>query len=311
MEAKVIELAYAGKWEKLLALLHRHPDLVNSASESKGYTPMHQAAWHGAQPRVIGELLALGANPFLRTKNKHQTALDIAKEKHETRADLHYLLAPQGRTAAQLIRKITAENRELFGDYDGNHVLCDRLIDCFGADLCSQTDANFEERLKGAFKAATGLDWTSRNGILIDLGESFRLNADPTFWADRFLAAFRAYAARSITTPIEQHWATVTDLFDPVPESWGLRGDLYLWIEMRSALNHVPIPDRPEALGAIISSLFLVLTGTKLSPEVDVTVTRFARGGMSSGMVNGEFWHDTFVPMIQKRAQWLKEAWGS
>lgn len=310
MQEKIIDLAYGGKWEELLILLRCQPEFVNTASESKGYTPLHQAAWYGAKPVVIGELLALGANPSLRTRNKNQTARDIATEKHCNRADLQFLLDTKGRTAAQLIRKIAAENKVFFDAYDGNQILCDRLIESFGADVCCQVDANFEDRLKGAFKAATGVDWTSHREIPISIGPSFDMHADPMFWANRFLKNFLEVAARSHTTAIEKHWATVTDLFDPVPDGWGLRGDLFLWIEMRSALNHVPIPVQVETLDQIISALFFVLTGSELSSEVEVHVSRFERGGMSSGMVSGEFWHDTFIPMIQQRAQWLREAWG-
>lgn len=305
-----IDLAYRGKWEELLTLLRRQPEFVNSASESKGYTSLHQAAWHGAKPVVIGELLALGANPSLRTRNKNQTAHDIAAEKHDKRADLQFLLDTKGRTAAQLIRKVAAENKVFFNDYDGNQILCDRLIESFGADICCQVDENFEDRLKGAFKAATGVDWTSRSEIPISIGPSFDMHADPSFWASRFLTEFLKVAARSHVTAIEKHWATVTDLFDPAPDGWGLRGDLFLWIEMRSALNHAPIPVQVETLNQIISALFFALTGSELSSKVEVRVSRLERGGMSSGMVSGKFWNDTFIPMIQQRARWLREAWG-
>jgi hypothetical protein len=47
-------LAFRGDWAALLPVLREHPDLVNLASESKGYTPLHQAAWHGASLSVIG-----------------------------------------------------------------------------------------------------------------------------------------------------------------------------------------------------------------------------------------------------------------
>lgn len=310
MKTKVVELAYKGEWNDLLALLRRQPELVNSASESKGYTPLHQAAWHGATPSVIGELLAFGANPSLRTRNKSQTARDIALEKHEDRADLHFLLADNGRTAGQLIRKVVADNKGYFDSYDGNQILCDRLIEAFGADICCRVDADFESRLAAAFKAATGADICSREEVPVTFGPSFQMHVDPSFWANRFLMAFQDCSARSQTMPIEKTWATVTDLFDPVPDGWGLRGDLYLWLEMRSALNHVPIPDRTETLDQIISSLFFVLTGAALSPEIQVHVTRFERGGMSSGMVDGDFWHGTFIPIIQNRAKWLRESWG-
>lgn len=310
MKTRVVELAYKGEWEHLLALLRRQPELVNSASEHKGYTPLHQAAWHGAKPAVIGGLLALGANPTLRTINKGQTARDIALEKHKARADLHFLLADKGRTAGQLMRKVAADNKGYFESYDGNQILCDRLIEAFGADICCMVDAHFESRLAAAFEAATGVAIDSREEVPVTFGPSFQMHADPAFWSARFMSAFRDCAVRSQTTPIEERWATITDLFDPVPDGWGLRGDLYLWLEMRSALNHVTIPDRAESLGPIISSIFFVLTGAELSPEIQVRVTRFERGGMSSGMVDGDFWHNTFLPMMQQRALWLREAWG-
>lgn len=310
MHNEVAAKAFQGNWTGLLSLLREHPDLVNYAKEPKGYTPLHQAAWHGASPAVIGELLALGANPSLRTTIKGQAPRDIALEKHEGRADLQFLLADKGRTAAQLIRKVAADNKGFFDSYDGNQLLCDRLIETFGSDTCCQVESNFEDRLAAAFKAATGVDWSGRVEIPLVFGPSLDMRADASFWANRFLTAFRECAACSNTTPIEKHWATVTDLFDPVPAGWGLRGDLYLWLEMRSALNHVPIPDRQADLAQIISALFFVLTGAELTSEVEARVTCFERGGMSSGMVDGDFWHDTFIPMIQNRAKWLRESWG-
>jgi ankyrin repeat protein len=48
--------------ETLLPILRDYPHLVNLPSEPKGYTPLHQAAWHGANLSVIGELLSLGAD---------------------------------------------------------------------------------------------------------------------------------------------------------------------------------------------------------------------------------------------------------
>lgn len=61
LSKQIRELAYKGHWEPLLNLLERYPSLINSASE-KGYTPLHQAAWHGAKRPVIGKLLRMGAD---------------------------------------------------------------------------------------------------------------------------------------------------------------------------------------------------------------------------------------------------------
>lgn len=310
MNKKIAELAFQGNWIALLPLLHERPGLVNSAKEPNGYTPLHQAAWHGASPPVIGQLLALGANPTIRTINKNQTAREIATEKHEDRRDLQLLLADKGRTIAQLMRKIVAESPELFTDYDGNQVLCDRLIESFGSDSCCQTKSDFEERLVAAFKAVTGAEMSSCRPIQCGPDQSFDMQADSSFWANRFLNLLRESASRSHTTPIEKHWAVVSDLFDPAPSGWGLRGDLFLWMEMRQALCNVPIPEHPEVLARVISCAFTALTSDDLNSRAEVYVPRLARGGMSSGMVSGKFWNDVFIPMMQQRTKWLQETWG-
>ena len=53
MQAQLARLAYSGQWKEVLALLGQQPDLANAASTGKGYTPLHQAAWHGAGLPVI------------------------------------------------------------------------------------------------------------------------------------------------------------------------------------------------------------------------------------------------------------------
>jgi hypothetical protein len=92
LDKDVTELAFHGKWRPLLTLLRGQPDLANSASKHSGYTPLHQAAWYGADLSVVGELLAIGADRGLKTHNKNQTAQEIAKEKHADRLDLEYVL---------------------------------------------------------------------------------------------------------------------------------------------------------------------------------------------------------------------------
>ena len=123
MHEKIAAKAFQGNWSDLLPLLRENPELVNCATKPKGYTPLHQAAWHGVSPSVIGELLALGANPSLRTNTKKQIAREIAAEKHEDRGDLQFLLSENGRTVSQLIRKVVASTKDLFTTYDGNQIL--------------------------------------------------------------------------------------------------------------------------------------------------------------------------------------------
>jgi hypothetical protein len=109
--------------------------------------------------------------------------------------------------------------------------------------------------------------------------------------------------------PIGKKWAVVSDLFDPAPDTWGGRGDLFLWMEMRQALCHVEIPARPEELEQTISSAFRALTGEDLTRSAEFLVNRFARGGMSSGIISTHFWSKEFIPLLQQRTKWLHETW--
>ena len=87
------QLAAAAKayaWEKAITILEAHPELINVTRPGGKslYTPLHQAANGNAPPAIIEQLLALGAQPKLRTA-KNETALDIARRKsHHTIAQL-------------------------------------------------------------------------------------------------------------------------------------------------------------------------------------------------------------------------------
>jgi hypothetical protein len=298
-------LAFKGDWSRLLALLDLHPELVNVTSETKGYTPLHQAAWHGADLAVIGQLLRLGASRRARTFGKRQTAAEIAIEKHRDREDLAYVLGERRATIAQLMRKVIATNRDLFKAYDGNQVLADRLIACFGSDPCPASVEDLDRRLESAFLALTGTSWASEAEIPIATCENFDMRADGRFWASRFVPLIRKAAAEADEFVLETGWAVVSDLFDPAPKVWGLRGDLFLWLEMRQALCLVPIPEQSEAMRATIASAIHALIGHGLDGRADVFVRRYDRGGMSSGVVNGPFWVDKFTQLMEQRARWL------
>ncbi|SEJ91039.1 ankyrin repeat domain-containing protein [Paraburkholderia diazotrophica] len=310
MKSEVAALAYKGEWNELLALLRRQPDLVNSASEPKGYAPLHQAAWHGASLTVIGELLSLGANPAQRTRNKMQSPRQIAGEKHPRRDDLQFLLDERPRNMAQLMRKVATELSDPFDAYDGNQVLFDRLIDCFGSDSCeSESASDVDKRISSAFVAITGKQSDAIRAVVCGPDKTFQLDANPDFWSNRFVPLLRNLFSRASCIPLEKHCTVVSDIFDPPPHQWGMRGDLFLWMEMRQVLCHVPLPEEPQALEQTIMSAYKMLTGVPLEGRSDANVSRYDRGGMSSGIVSGEFWATTAIPLLQARSQWLFESW--
>ena len=185
MRVEIPTLAFNGKWKDLLSLLRQQPDLSNVASDGKGYTPLHQAAWHGAGLPVIGSLLALGADRRLLTK-EGETALTSCRSRYPDREDLHYILSPSTRSLAQLLRKLIAETQGLFSDYDGNRIICDRLITCFGETWDDAAVAAAPIRFAGARpRGASGCRTARDHRLITAAGRS-----GPILPADNF--CFRA-----------------------------------------------------------------------------------------------------------------------
>jgi hypothetical protein len=87
------DAARDGRWPDVLARLAKSPWLVNAwrPGGSSWYTPMHQVAWHGADPAVVRGLLAFG--PWLTLRNAYgDRPFDIALRGGHTR--LAGLLTP-------------------------------------------------------------------------------------------------------------------------------------------------------------------------------------------------------------------------
>lgn len=307
MTTQVNELAYRGAWVELLQLLERQPAQVN-ASSAKGYTPLHQAAWHGAGPRVLGRLLALGADPTARTIGREQSPADIAFEKHPQRDDLHFLLNASSRTSAQLLRKFATDNVRLFDAYDGNQVLIDRVIECLCSGEGRHAIVDVEQRLIDALRVVAGPRFLLTDVTAVETS-SFEMEATSRLWRNRIIPAVVDMSARAHLIALTESYAVMSDLFDPPPAQWGLRGDPFLWRAMRQALCHVPVPSEDQATARALRGCFVALTGEEPRRGVDFRVERFARGGMSSSMVCGEAWAERLLPALEERARWLRTAW--
>jgi hypothetical protein len=96
-------------------------------------------------------------------------------------------------------------------------------------------------------------------------------------------------------------YKNVADLFEEEPVQWGLRGDPYLWREMREHFSAIPIPGSITDLEKEIEKAFLLIAGKHISSSEHFFVDRFAHGGMSSGYISPEFWRDRAMPLIKKR----------
>ena len=104
---------------------------------------------------------------------------------------------------------------------------------------------------------------------------------------------------------------TVGALFDRRPYQLGLRGDSYLWRELRARFADTPLPDSWFTLKTLVTKAIEQLVGASLdgrdsAPWGDRSGTvyrpEFDPGyGMSAGSVHLQWWNHTGVPILLDR----------
>lgn len=207
------------------------------------------------------------------------------------------------------MRKVQVEHNDLFSAYDGNQVLYDRLVQAFGADIVTHEPDDPRLRVSAALRAVLGEPLPQGSITTFNVGSSFEFQCDGELWAGRITSRLGEHLEKATTIPIEHSWAVIADLFTPYPEGWGLRGDLFLWLELQQALCHVTLPDEADRLARMLDASFLALAGCEIAARDPVYVKRFDRGGMSSGHVSPEAWRETLIPLLLRRADWLRQSW--
>jgi len=97
----------------------------------------------------------------------------------------------------------------------------------------------------------------------------------------------------------------MSELFDPEPRTWGLRGDPYLWRALREHLSGADMPGSADNVATKLHAAFGELVGLDLASDPASSVHReqFAHGGMSSGMVSLDAWRQRLIPMLVERAR--------
>lgn len=92
---------------------------------------------------------------------------------------------------------------------------------------------------------------------------------------------------------------TLSDLFNPEPDTWGSRGDPYLWAALRDHFSDTPMPTSHGELCGIITEAFEQLTGNRLGTAENFYLENFAHGGMSSGYICPEWWRNDALPFFK------------
>jgi hypothetical protein len=95
----------------------------------------------------------------------------------------------------------------------------------------------------------------------------------------------------------------LSDLFDPEPQEWGLRGDPWVWRAMRDHLTGTYLPPSPGEIAKMLYAAFDRVAAVDLAVEVEPSVYReqFAHGGMSSGYVSLDAWRSRLMPLLIDR----------
>lgn len=104
---------------------------------------------------------------------------------------------------------------------------------------------------------------------------------------------------------------TVGSLFEREPAQFGLRGDSYLWRELRARFARTPLPDNRFTLQRLLTATIEQVVGEPLysrdtTPWLDSTaaihIPEFDPGhGMSAGSVHLPWWAHTGVPILLDR----------
>ncbi|MGW4380356.1 ankyrin repeat domain-containing protein [Kitasatospora sp. NPDC004531] len=80
----VSDAAYRGDWPAVLAAAAASPRAANQRRTGgrSGWTPLHQAAWHGAPPGVVRQLVEAGAWRTLRSTDGERPVDIAARQGH-------------------------------------------------------------------------------------------------------------------------------------------------------------------------------------------------------------------------------------
>jgi len=91
-------------------------------------------------------------------------------------------------------------------------------------------------------------------------------------------------------------------LFEPEPARWGLRGDPYLWRELKEAAGQKEKIISGEELAHFLASTVDSIIEDKLCNKEIHYLARYDPGsGLSKGKISTLFWLHTGFPLIMSR----------
>ncbi len=90
----------------------------------------------------------------------------------------------------------------------------------------------------------------------------------------------------------------VKTVFDVKPDQWGLRGDPYLWEDIKNecTLNFREVSK--EEFELYLVKMFQKKTGRSVNTQEPIYIEKYAFGGMSSGNVDPNTWRKKLIPLL-------------
>ena len=98
----------------------------------------------------------------------------------------------------------------------------------------------------------------------------------------------------------------MSELFDPEPPQWGLRGDPFVWRSLREQFSGTYLPPSAGEVESMLYAAFNRLVAVDLATELESSVYRaefcYDDDGASSGYVSMEIWRAVLMPLLVERA---------
>ena len=91
-----------------------------------------------------------------------------------------------------------------------------------------------------------------------------------------------------------------SELFVPIPDTWGLRGDPFFWEYLFEKADEYPVFSSEDEIRDFISREYVLLTGEELTQTSCGYVKSFAHGGLSSGRISGKWWVEMGTRLLSK-----------
>lgn len=100
---------------------------------------------------------------------------------------------------------------------------------------------------------------------------------------------------------------TVSKIFETHPENWGLKGDSYFWKELEEFFSNIYLPYPVERFTSNFCIIYKIIIGDEISPNQNYYIPKYDKGGISSGMIESDFWINTALPLLTERLEKLNE----